>query len=99
MERKESNSNTHSELHHWYRLHVLRCGLPSRITYLWAAIVLIVGLFDVAAAGGILSIGLVFFFFYFILSIFFNVDLWLFKKELEYDVPEYYGPGKELKKL
>lgn len=99
MEIKKTNSDTHSELYHWFRSSVLRCGLPTRIAFVWGGIYVLAATISPGTGGVVGGYGMLAFLFYVVLNFFFNVDYWLFKKELEYDHPEHYGPGGKLKKL
>lgn len=99
MESKKTNSDTHGELYHWFRGSVLRCGLPTRAAFVWGGAYVLAATMSTSAGGVVGGYGVMAFFFYITLNCFFNVDYWLFKKELEYDYPEYYGPGGKLKKL
>jgi hypothetical protein len=99
MESKKTNSDTHSELYHWFRGSVLRCGLPTRVVFAWAGAYVFAAIISPGAGGVVGGSGIIAFSFYVILNCLFNVDYWLFKKELEYDLPEYYSPGGKLKKL
>ena len=99
MESENTNSDTRSELYHWFRGSVLRCGLPTRVAFVWGGLYVLAATISSGAGGVVGGCGMLAFLFYVVLNCFFNIDHWLFKKELEYDHPEHYGPGGKLKKL